>query len=137
MNRVGGDPPRLEAEGAEVHPHLALLGRFFELITGRTSDVAGLFDHDFVWHYCNSHLPELEGDYAGPEGLGAFFAKLGERMQGTFRLDHEPEVLFVGEALVAFHAHHVMEKDGESLKADAVVVFRIVEGRIAEGWDII
>lgn len=137
MIRASGEQAGPEGNATQAHPRFAVLGRFFELIAGRTTDAAGLFLENFVWHYSNPHLPELEGDYAGPEGLRAFFTKLGARMKGTFRLDHQPKVLYVGEELVAFHLHHVMEKDGEPLEADAVVVFRILEGRIAEAWDII
>lgn len=137
MSRVTEEQAGPEEQAADAHPHFVPLGRFFDLISGRTADGTDLFAEDFVWHYCNPQLPELEGDYPGPEGLRAFFAKLGARMQGTFRLDHEPKVLYVGEELVAFHLHHFMEKDGEPIEADAVVVFRILQGRIAEAWDII
>ena len=136
MNRVTEEQASPEGDATEVHPNLALLRRLFELITEEAADTEGLLAEDFVWHYSNPHLPELEGDYTGLEGLRAFFAKLGAKMQGTFRLG-PPKVLYVGEELLAFHAHHVMKKDGEPLEADAVIVFRIVQGRIAEAWDII
>lgn len=137
MNRVIEEQASPEGDATQVHPNIALIGRLFELITEGAADTEGLLAEDFVWHYFNPYLPELAGDYAGLEGVRAFFAKAGAKMGGTFRLDPHPKVLYVGEGLVAFHAHHVMTMDGESLEADAVVVFRIVQGRIAEVWDII
>lgn len=137
MNRVAEEQASPEGDATQLHPNIALIGRLFALIPKGAADTEGLLAEDFVWHYFNPHLPELAGDYLGLEGLRAFFAQVGAKMQGTFRLDEHPRVLYVGEELVAFHAHHFMTMDGDSLEADAVVVFRIVQGRIAEGWDIV
>ncbi len=137
MNRVTEEQATPVGHATEVHPNLVLLGRLFELISGGAADTEGLLAEDFVWHYSNPHLPELEGDYAGLEGIRAFFAKVDARMQGTFRLDQHPRVLYLKDELVALHAHHSLTNDGEPLEVDAVVVYRIVQGRIAEAWDII
>ena len=50
----------------EEHPHISL---FKQLDLRNLGEASDLFAEDFVWHYFNSHLPDLEGDYVG---LGAF-----------------------------------------------------------------
>ena len=42
----------------------------------------------------------------------------------------------VGEELVVLHRKQRMVLKGEDIDTDVVVVYRIVEGRIAEVWDI-
>lgn len=53
----------------EDHPNLALLSK----LDIRDLDAsASLFSDDFVWHYFNPNLPDVEGDYVGVEGLKQF-----------------------------------------------------------------
>ncbi len=58
-----------------THPNLALLS---QLDLHNLDACANIFADDFVWHYFNPKLPELEGDYRGVEGLKNFFAKVAE-----------------------------------------------------------
>lgn len=56
----------------EEHPNVALMKRL------DSSDLAGcadLFAQQFVLHYFNPRLPELQGDYVGPSGLGTLFER--------------------------------------------------------------
>lgn len=41
-----------------------------------------------------------------------------------------------GDELVVAHVRDTMEFEGTTLELDAVVVWRIVDGRLAEAWDI-
>ena len=65
----------------EDHPNLALLSK---LDIRDLNASATLFSDDFVWHYFNPNLPDVEGDYIGVDGLKKFFAILAEKTGGTF-----------------------------------------------------
>jgi len=118
-----------------VHPNLVHLGRFGKLIPHGLASAAELIADDFVWHYFNPRLPELVGDYAGLTGLQTFFQKLGELTNGTFRMQ-EGQAIPVGDELVVTTGTRMMTLDGQSFEVDVVVVWRIVDGCIAEAWDI-
>lgn len=114
------------------HPNVRLLK---QLDLGNLEAMTDLFASDFVWHYFNSKLPDLEGDYAGLEGLQRFFRTLGGKSAGTFKV--EPiSVTAYGDELVVAHVRDTMAIDGQSIAIDALVVWRVVDGRIAEAWDI-
>ena len=116
----------------KVHPNISL---FKQLDLRNLGEASDLFAEDFVWHYFNSHLPDLEGDYVGLGGLRAFFEKLGGVTGGTFEV--EPiSVTPYGDELVVTHVRNRLVVGGAPIEIDAVVVWRIVGGRIAEAWDI-
>ena len=116
----------------EEHANISLLKR---LDLENLSGCADLFAEDFVWHFFNPQLPDVEGDYVGVDGLQAFFEKLGAATGGTFRV--EPiSVTPVGDELLVVHARDNLAVGGMPIEVDVVVVWRIVEGRIAEAWDI-
>lgn len=117
---------------AEEHPNLSVIKRFnpANLDAGRDN-----FSEDFIWHYFNPRLPDLQGDYVGLDGLKTFFEKLGATTKGTFRV--EPiSVATVGDELVTMHTRNRMVIDGETIATDVALVWRIVDGRIKEVWDI-
>lgn len=118
---------------SDVHPALAVLEQL------DTSDIAAsahLFAPDVVWHYSNPNLPDLQGDYSGPEGIAAFFAAVAQKSQGTFRI--EPVAATpVGKELVVVQSRNTLTFESEIVTMDVVVVWRIVTGRIVEVWDIV
>ena len=115
-----------------LHPNIQLLNRLD--ITDLTS-AEDLFAEDFVWHYFNPNLPEVEGDYVGIGGLRKFFARLAGGTGGTFRV--EPiSATPVGDELIVVRTRNTMELEGSSIAVDVVVVWRVVDAKIAEGWDI-
>ncbi len=116
----------------EEHPNIALLS---QLDLGDLAASANLFSGDFVWHYFNPNLPDVEGDYFGVSGLGDFFAKLGGETGGTFKVK-KISATPIGEELVVVHVRNSMERNGEAIAVDAAVVWRFVDGKIAEAWDI-
>lgn len=69
-----------------VHHNLSLLMKLDIKNLDAYSDVSTK-NLNFVWHYFNPKLPELEGDYCGLEGLKGFFAKLGERSNHSFQVN--------------------------------------------------
>ncbi|MDV3348038.1 nuclear transport factor 2 family protein [Leptothoe sp. ISB3NOV94-8A] len=121
---------------AKEHANVTLLKRLDEYLdNSNIAGASGLFSKEFVWHFFNSQLPDMQGDYLGVEGLQAFFEKLAVMTGGTFHV--EPVAIIpIGDELVVTHVQDTMTLDGQSIKLDAVVVWRIVNGYIAEAWDI-
>ncbi len=114
------------------HPNLTLLSKLNLLDLDAS---AALFSDDFVWHYFNPNLPDVEGDYVGVEELKRFFKLIAQETDGTFKV--EPvSATPIGDELIVVHARDTMVRKGNSFALDVVVVWRIVEGRIAEAWDI-
>lgn len=116
----------------DMHPNMSLM---LKLDIQNLDACRNLFADNFTWHYFNPELPGLEGDYRGVEELETFFAKLGERSKGSFQvnpIDGRP----AGDELVVTQVCNRMELDGRSFEFDAVVIWRIVDNKIAEGWDI-
>jgi ketosteroid isomerase-like protein len=117
---------------AGEHPNISLMKK----LDLRNLDAAEeLFAPNFVWHYFNAELPDIHGDYHGLEGLKSFFDRLGALSKGTF--DVEPvSVAAMGDELVVVHVRDTMSIDDKAMALDAVVVWRIVDSRFAEAWDI-
>ncbi|MEX3008699.1 nuclear transport factor 2 family protein [Hoeflea sp. TYP-13] len=114
------------------HPNISVLKKLDLRDLGSAEN---LFSQDFVWHYFNTELPDLEGDYHGLDGLKSFFRKLAGKTAGTFNV--EPlSITAMGDEFVIVHVRDTMTLDAQSVALDAVVVWRIVEGLIAEAWDI-
>ena len=114
------------------HPNLDLLSK---LDITDLDKSAPLFSSQFVWHYFNPNLPEIEGDYSGVEGLKTFFLKVAEATRGTFRV--KPlNAIPIGDELVVIHARDKLELDAKQIALDVAVVWRIVDGQFAEAWDI-
>ncbi len=116
----------------EEHPNVLLMKRMdIRNLEGATD----LFAPDFVWHYINPNLPQVEGDYIGLDGLQTFFEILGKETGGSFRVKPISATDF-GDELVVTHVRNSMFINGQPIVIDAVVVWRIVNGKIAEAWDI-
>ena len=118
---------------AEEHPNISLMKR---LDPHNLASAADLFAPDVVFHYFNPNLPEMQGDYEGLEGIRSFFESIGEKSRGTFKV--EPvSIDAVGEELVVVHSRNTLTLKDRHIALDVVVVWRIVDGRIAEVWDIV
>ena len=114
------------------HPYVELLMK----LNLRDLDAsAALFSDDFVWHFFNPRLPDVQGDYVGVEGLKAFFKAMAGKTKGSFNVQ-PVSVTPVGNELLVVHVQDTMDLGGVSVETDAVVVWRIVDGKIAEAWDI-
>lgn len=114
------------------HPNVSLLKRLDPRNLGNSAD---LFAPDFVWHFFNPKLPDIQGDYIGPEGLQTFFKKMAGVTGRTFNVT-PISATAMGDELVVSHVRDTMTLKGQSIVIDVVVVWRMVEGRLAEAWDI-
>jgi ketosteroid isomerase-like protein len=117
---------------SEEHPNIALLKRFDPANVAGTVEV---FAEDVVFHYINPLLPDLHGDYVGRSGIQTFFEKL-RLLTGSALKINPIFVTAVGDELVVVHRKQVIIIKDRQIESDVVVVWRIVDGRIAEVWDI-
>lgn len=114
------------------HPNIEVMKKF------NPADIAAsaaIIAEDAVFHFFNSQLPDVEGDYIGPKGFQAFFEKMGKRTKGTFNVN-PVSIIPMGDEFVVAHVKDTMVLEDRQLEIDAVVVWRIVDGKIAEAWDI-
>lgn len=117
---------------AQEHPNVSLIRR---LDPRDPISTAELFSEDVVFRYFNPLLPEIQGDYVGLSGIRSFFQKIGAISGGTFRV--EPvSITAVGDELVVVQTRNSMTFQGRPLTIDVVVVWRVVDGRVTEVWDI-
>lgn len=115
-----------------IHPNIALL----EKLDIRNLDAcADLIADNFVWHYFNPKLPQLQGDYRGVEGFKGFFAKLGGMTESSLQVT-PVSAHAVGDELVVVQTCNRITFENRTIEFDVVVVWRVVDGKIAEAWDI-
>ena len=116
----------------DFHPNIARLN---------TIDVTDLdacaeaFAPDVVWRFFNAQLPDLQGDYVGLEGIKAFFASLATITKGTFSV-RPVNAWPIGEDVVVVQTQNTLLLTDQSVVTDVVVVWRFVDGKITEVWDI-
>ncbi|MGI9285932.1 MAG: hypothetical protein ACR2P1_11130 [Pseudomonadales bacterium] len=72
---------------SEQHPNVALL---MGIDPRNAAASKNAFAEDFVWHYFNPRLPDIEGEYVGIAGLQDFFAKIAGTTKGTFEANPFP-----------------------------------------------
>lgn len=118
-----------------VHPNMGLLERLTNHFPHDLDNLGDVISEDFVMHYYNSQIPELDGDYKGLGGLKNLFQKLGTITRGNFKVI-EGQLIHMGNELIVIHATHKMTVDDNSFEVDAVVVWRVVGNRFTEAWDI-
>lgn len=86
-------------------------------------------------HYFNAELPDLHGDYVGFLGFKIFFETMAKCSKGTFKV----KPVFVtpnDEELVVVPVIDEMVLEDRQVELDSVPLWRVVNGKITEGWDI-
>ena len=115
-----------------IHPNIAVLQKFNP---ADVSASAGIIAEDAIFHYYNPFLPELQGEFQGRKGFVNFFEQIAAKTEGSFKVT-PLSITPMGDELVVTHVKDNMTLDGEQIEVDAVVVWRIVDGKIKEAWDI-
>ena len=115
-----------------IHPNILVMQQFNPANIAASTEIIA---EDAVFHYFNPKLPELHGDYHGRQGFIDFFGQIGTQTEGSFKVT-PLSILPMGEELVVTHVKDTMRLGGQHLEIDAVVVWRIVDGKIKEAWDI-
>ncbi len=116
----------------KIHPNLLVLQQFNPANIGGSTQVIA---EDAVFHYYNPKLPDMHGDYVGKQGFKDFFGAISGKTKGTFKVI-PVSIAPMGDELVVTHVKDSMTLDGQEMEIDAVVVWRIVDGKIKEAWDI-
>ena len=118
-----------------THPNLSIMK---SLDINNLDDCSEIFADHFVWHYFNPKLPEIQKEHLGVSGLKEFFSKMNIACNGKLQVN-PVEAFPIGDELVVVHAcNRLVPGDGAdgTIEFDAVVVWRIVDGKITEAWDI-
>lgn len=116
----------------EIHPNLSVLGK---LDIRNLDACADVISDNFIWHYFNPKLPKLDGKYYGFEGFKEFFTKLAETSKGSFQIN-VVDVRPIGDELVLTQTCNRLMLETDIIEFDVIVVWRIVNDKIVEGWDI-
>ncbi len=116
----------------KIHPNVAVMQQFNP---ANIVESAEIIAEDAIFHYYNPVLPDMEGDYLGRRGFMDFFGKIADKTEGTFKVT-PLSITPMGDEFVVTHVKDNMTLEGEFIEVDAVVVWRIVDGRIKEAWDI-
>lgn len=117
----------------DVHPNVRLLE---QLDMRNIAAARELFAEDAVWHYHNPNLPELQGDYTGIDGIGSLFEAFARTLTGSLKIT-PVSIEAVGPELVVTTTRNSLIAQGRPVALDVVVVWRVVDGRIVEVWDIV
>lgn len=114
------------------HPNIDLVA---SINTADMSLSADLFHPDVVWHFSNPSAPELMGSYKGMAGIDEFFQKVRKRGEGSFLI--QPRGAWaVGDELVVVQSCNRLGKGIEAIEFDVVLVWRIIDQKVWEVWDI-
>jgi ketosteroid isomerase-like protein len=107
------------------HSNISLVRRFAESMTRDFRGAEELVSEDFVWHYFNRRVPDLEGEYSGLSGVKAFFAKLRKLTENTFQIEPLSAVPF-GDEFVVTHANLKLTMESMKIETNAIVVWRLI-----------
>jgi uncharacterized protein len=88
-----------------------------------------------VWHF-QSPMPELVAHFDGREQVMVEWPKVLDDLTGGSFTRRLVEVWPVGDDLVVAHVEVAMTIDGVLREGSSVVVYRIANGTVIEGFDI-
>lgn len=114
-----------------THPNAALIQGAYDALANRDPSVLlDLIADDVRWHLPGRH-PHA-GDFEGKDALLAHWRDYGEATGAS----HFPPVLAVlADDRFAIAIEHVeLERNGKSYNRHDLVVYRIKDGKIVEGW---
>jgi ketosteroid isomerase-like protein len=114
-----------------AHPGEELIRQTFEAFSkGDVETFAALLADDVVFHFPGRG--PLAGDHRGKTQVLATLAKQGELTGGTFRVEVH-DILANDEHAVALAVARA-ERGGRTWEDNAVLVFHIRNGKVAETW---
>ncbi len=112
------------------HPNEAVVRKGYEAFS--KGDIETLqneiFTDDIVWHVPGRN--PLSGDYKGISEVLGYFGQLGELSGGTLQVTLE-DALADDERTVGLH-HAAGTRDGKTLDADEILVFRFRGDKVSE-----
>ena len=115
--------------------NVALVRRYYQETSGDMAHISEIVGPDFVDHHFPADLP------AGPEGVKAFF----NNVLGAFSNRHieicdifaTHDKVAVRFSLVATHTADFAgyAASGKQIDCAAMSIFRVANGKLAEGWE--
>ncbi|MDX8355339.1 nuclear transport factor 2 family protein [Cognatiyoonia sp. IB215182] len=114
------------------HPNIDLIAK---IDTNDLAASAEVFHPRVVWHFVNPAVPDVAGSYHGMQGIADFIREVRSIGQGSFHI--EPRGAWaVGDELVVVQSRNRLGDGDKAMSFDVVVVWRIVDGKVLEVWDI-
>jgi uncharacterized protein len=114
------------------HPNAARIrDGYAAFARGDFAVLTDLFAADLVWHVPGRS--QLAGEYRGRDAVFAFFGKLMEVTEGSFRVDVHA-VLADDDHAVAL-AYVTASRGGRNLTDKAAHVFHMRDGKVTEYWN--
>jgi ketosteroid isomerase-like protein len=113
------------------HPNVALLRKGLEAFQkGDLDTVRQFLDPNVIWHTPGRN--PLSGDYKGADEVLAFFGRLLQETEGTFKIEIH-DTLANDQHGVQLTRNSAQRK-GKSLAVNVVNVFHISNGKVTEAW---
>jgi uncharacterized protein len=114
------------------HPNIARIrDGYAAFAKGDFAVLTDLFADDVVWHV--GGRSQLAGEYRGRDAVFAFFGKIMEVTEGSFRLDVHA-ILADDEHAVAL-VFGTASRGGRSITDVAAHVFHLHDGKVTEYWN--
>ena len=111
----------------------AIVKRGYEAFNAGDMDtLTELFDESAVWRVPGRS--SVAGDHEGRDAAFAYFGRLGQETEGTFKAELR-QVLADDEGHVVGIHRNSGERNGKHLALDVCLVFQLENGRITEGTE--
>ena len=109
----------------------AIVQRAYDAFNSADIDtLTELFDENMVWHL-PGRGPNAK-DYEGRDATLAYFGKIGQETEGTFKADLEQ--LFAGDdGRVIGLQRSKGQRNGKSLDVSICIVFELKDGKVVDG----
>jgi ketosteroid isomerase-like protein len=121
------------SSGSE-HPNADIVRQLYQsLEKGDLTAYLSLLADDIVYHaagHCS-----FAGDYSGKEKLGKLAQKNYAETQGTHRVTRR-QIMGTATYVAVIDTWNAQRK-GQTIQMDNLLVYRIVDGKIAECWEYI
>ncbi len=111
--------------------NVATMRRAYEAFnTGDLDTVADTFDESVVWHLPGRSA--MADDYRGRDATLAYFTKLAQKTDGTFRAELQ-HLAADGDDRVVGIQRSTADRGGKHLDVADCIVFELKDGRVTDG----
>jgi len=119
-------------DDTNLHPNVLLLTK---LDINDKTQMRSKFSKNIVWRFFNPKIRNIDGDYHGVGGVVKLFELLDIITRGAF--EYTPiKTIAVGNELVMMHVKNRISSGTNPIELNTVLVWRIVNEKIAEVWNI-
>jgi len=115
-----------------THPNIELMRRYSAALTaGKAADALPFYAEDLVLHI-PGRSPHA-GTFHGQDAVLAYYTRIFRDTDGKFQPLGVDDIL-ASDTHAASLVRWRVERDGRAIEIDRVVIYRIVDERIAEIW---